>query len=202
MRFYIIFLLSLLVSCSSEKKELNNTGKDKVQRQLETDEQVLKALKEETGNDYSERDVCIQRSNRFKDFILIGYFAYDRGCAGGDCFYKGELNKTGTIAKEVLVDNGWSEESKRLDLAKAFTLEVAGAWESVVMQENEDFRAENMSWEEPKSEKIEEQYMVSAWIRKQSGMRRATSYYKAQYIYDKDGTLSSVNRSSRFSHEF
>lgn len=194
--------MSLLVSCSSEKKEINNTGKDMVQRQLETDEQVLKALNDETGNDYSERDVCIQRSVRFNDFIMIGYFAYDRGCAGSDCFYKGRLSEVKLSAKDILNENGWSDESKRLDLVKYFMLEVSGAWESIVQKEHEDFTAEGQQWSAPQSEKSGDGYTATAWVQRGAGMLPARSYYKVQYIFDSDGTLSSVNKSSRFSHEF
>lgn len=202
MRFYIIFLLALLVSCSSEKKELNTSAKQNGHRKLETDEQILKALNDETGSDFEKRDVCIVRSSRFNDLILIGYFAYDRGCAGASCFYRGELKETVAIAKTVLTDHGWSDQSKRLDMVKDFMLELSGAWESIVKEEHEDFIAESQQWIEPQSDMVEGKYVATAWIRQEAGMRKARSYYKVQYVFEKDGTLSSVNKSSRFSHDY
>jgi hypothetical protein len=202
MRFYIIFLLALLVSCSSEKKGLNSKGSKNDQRKLETDEQILAALNDETGNDMDKKDVCIIRSTKFNDLILIGYFAYDRGCAGNDCFYKGNFKGISDISKAVMVDHGWSDESKRLDLVKEFMLDVSGAWETVALEEHEDFVVENQEWVEPQSEIVDDTYVASAWIRQGAGMRKARSYYKVKYIFEKDGALRSVNRSSRFSHEY
>ena len=202
MRNYIIFLSVLLVSCSSEKKELKTNSAQNDYRKLDTDEQVLKALNDETGNDFDQDDVCIKRSKTFKEFILIGYFAHDRGCAGDGCFYKGKLKDITGIAKTIMMDHGWSDESKRINLAKEFMMEVAGSWETVVQSEHEDFIAENQQWVEPQSENVADTYIATAWIRQGAGMRRARSYYKVQYIFEKDGRLSSVNRSNRFSHEY
>ena len=78
------FTLLFIVSCSFPSE---NT---KTPIDLSTDEKVMKELNKGRKSPLEDGDVCIERPEEFKELILIGYFADDRGCMFGDAFYKGE----------------------------------------------------------------------------------------------------------------
>lgn len=200
--YILLMLITLTYSCSSNKSSIENQSNPAPQEKLDTDEKALKALNKEKGSELSDRDVCFARSDQFQELILIGYFAYDRGCAGNECFYKSRLTDIKSVSQQVMQDKGWSKEDLRLDLALSYLKFYANSWSSVVTKKHEDFDLEKVDFFAPFAEKVGDNTVATAWIRKPAGMRKARSYYKLQFVFDSSGALTSMFKKSQFSHDY
>lgn len=172
--FFYILISICLYSCS----ENNGMNEESSPKDFSNDEIVLEELNRISGSKMTKDDICIQRPSRFKDLVLVGFFAHDRGCDEGMIFYKGKEVDRNTGFPEILNDNGWKEESKREEIAMEWVKNVSLAWVNVMEKTDEDFELqEEHYFRSPTVITKGDEVIVGIWVREPSGMNHEANFY-------------------------
>lgn len=183
-----IFLLFTLLSCGQNKTE---DTKSSTKYDVSSKEKIKKAMEEIDGKEYSDRAICDRKSRNFEDLILIGYFAYDRGCKGDKAFYKGQYINPVENAATILYDHNWKKNKEQL--AIDFTKDVITAWESVLRKY--DIKEDSNTFHVPQSKIIDNgDVEVICWVKEPTGMRPVNDYYRLKVVFDKKGNISSTEK--------
>lgn len=193
--FIYLVLLIFIFSCSS-KTETN-------QNNLNDDENVLARLNEKYQNNLTIDDVCILRPKSFKDLILVGYRAPEKGCMGNVVFYKGEESIVSDIYQQVLLDNGWNEKEKREVLALNLVSEVLLKWVTPLYEEPKDFKSHESFTFMPPTTRIESgEIVVSIWVLEPAGISPVSSYYLFTAVFNSEAKMIRSQMTDRFSVNF
>ncbi len=215
MKFVVIVIaivgLTVLNACSSGKnnatdskeKTVNNSPeKGPVQNGDNSDEWIMSQIRQQYP-DISKNDVCIVRPTNFKNLALVGMFAHDRGCRGRTAYYGQEKGSIKEFASKVLNDHGWSDRTKRADLAMDYTREVIQVWEGIMTETTESFeKNEGFEFSEPQSTLEDGEVTVTCWVQAPAGMVPEDEFYHLTVMFSKDGEVMSKEISNRFSEEF
>lgn len=191
--FSYIFLMFLAYSCSTKKGE-------QVKLDLSKDENVIAELNKSSEHQFTSDDVCIERPDSFKDLILVGYFAHDRGCTGNIVFYKGVESTVSEIYTTLLKDNGWANKVKREKLALNLVTDVLLKWVSPLFSEPKNFSQNSMYSFSPPMAIIEQnEVIVSTWVLEPAGMQPESSYYLFTAAFNDKGEMTRSEMTDRFS---
>ena len=93
---------------------------------LSTDEKLESAVREATGHGIYEKSCVVRLSGVFKSVVLIGSWADDAGCVSEGYFADGHYVKDRNAAAKALVSAGWSDRTKRKELALAWASNALG----------------------------------------------------------------------------
>lgn len=195
MKLVYIFSIFILFcsACSSEK-----VNEQKVD--LSKDENVIAELNKSSEHKFSSNDVCIERPDSFKDLILVGYFAHDRGCTGNIVFYKGVESTVSEIYTTLLKDHGWAKKVNREKLAINLVTQVLLKWVSPLFSEPKDFSQNSMhSFSPPMAREEQNEVIVSTWVLEPAGMQPESSYYLFTAAFNDKGEMTRSEMTDRFS---
>ncbi|HEX8734205.1 MAG TPA: hypothetical protein VF721_02710 [Pyrinomonadaceae bacterium] len=184
---YLSLIFMLLFSACAD-------GQDFSRYDLSTNEGVNAAREQIRGKKPENMSKgCIKRPAELPEIILVGSFAYDRGCMLDGAFVKKYFlsRQDENLSKRALESLGWrkADSAKREEIALRWTqfgLLAFGGYP--IVKTNEDF--DGREFHEPQSQTDEDKNVtVTLWIRQSTGMRCETNYQRASFIFNKDGNL-------------
>ena len=170
---------------------------------LSTDEAVLAAVQKRVDADraaagkppsrLNKRDVCIRRIKDAPAVVVIGFFAYDRGCALDGAFVDGVyIEKSDkTLSQKALAAMGWEKAGHipREEMALMWVEKGLLAFASIVYEDDKEAPIAGFHRPEvvtPKDGPI----TVTLWTQRPSGMRNEkASYQRMSYRFTDDGSL-------------
>ena len=108
---------------------------------VQDESDVLNAFSRHVDGDVDPDDICIVTDEQFPDMALVGWFAYDRGCAGDVILVDGDWLDPSAASQTALDKVGWAEadENRRAALALAWTEFAIFPFRRPVGAGNEDF---------------------------------------------------------------
>jgi hypothetical protein len=170
---------------------------------LSTDEGVLAAVQKRVDGErglagkppsrLEKRDVCIKRIKDAAAVVIVGFFAYDRGCMSAGAFVDGTyIEKSDkTLSQKALAAMGWkrAEYGQRQQLALKWVVNGLFAFSDVVHQDDKESPIAGFHPPEvvtPKDGEI----TVTLWVRRPPGMRAEKPGYQSfRYEFSLDGEL-------------
>ena len=149
------------------------------------------ALGTKAGRKLEARFVCIERLKESVSLIIIGFFAYDRGCRLDGAFVDSRyFEETDTaLSKNALAAFGWQKAPKRERemLASYWVQKGLLAFYTVLQTKDKDLN--DNAFHPPKAETAENgEITVTLWIQLPSGMRRGKEFKRVQYRFSKYGS--------------
>ena len=191
--FLTFFAASIFSSCASAQ---DFSGYD-----LSTVERVNAAREAKSGKQLdAESKGCVQLPKELPDIILLGSFAYDRGCAlDGAIIKKRGLSMSTDFSRIALESLGWkmADTEKRKELALNWVRFGLLAFENPLLKATEDFKSQPFQTPQV-SLNTDGSITVSLWVRRPSGMLCERGYDKFNYRFLKDGTLSEQKAEKSF----
>lgn len=182
MKNILLFLIAIIFlgACTMNDSESEKSNS----KDFSKDEIVLEEVNKIMKNDLSKEDICIDRPSSFKDLVLVGFFAHDRGCAGGLKFYKGIEVDNEKGYSTILVDNGWKDKHKREVIALNWVRDVSLAWSIPLESEDDDFKKQEEHTFMPPTVKTEgDEISVAIWVREQSGMSPEVNFHLLTVVF-------------------
>lgn len=176
-------------------------GQAASQYDLSTNEGVVAAREALTGKKLDQRSLTCIRRDRELPLVVVGNFAFDRGCMFDGVFVNARyFGKSDTALSEgVLEALGWkpANQEQREKLAQAWVVKGLLAFVTVLHQKNEDFQ--NRSFEPPRVVSKEGgEISVTLWLRMPSGRVRGRSYLMREYKFSKDGGFVGTSKLEEF----
>jgi hypothetical protein len=158
---------------------------------LETDDEVLAELRRLHNKEFRKEDLCIQRPKSFSDVILVGLFAYDRGCRLGDAFFKGKLVNISENHREIFQSTGWNNNSsENSKILRAWFIEIFCAFRHPVTSRPKDFPEDR--WFELTVDHINGNYVVKGWVQEPVGMKPEMVFKVHEIEFDENGNFQSA----------
>jgi hypothetical protein len=165
-----------------------------VRTDLSTDEGVSAALERANGRGLGERHQCLERLDSV-DVIVVGDFAYDRGCMLLGAFINGSWLEAEQLASKALRRLGWSKlgSPQREELGRVFTEEVLFYGDGRFMNNaHEAFSlTDTPSFEEPKVWSEGTQVRLRAWLHEPSGMTPTHQFRQIEVTIEPEGKVHS-----------
>lgn len=173
-----------------------SSAQDKKKGPLISEEAIFDSIsKEYDGLD--KNDLCIEDISELNHLFVVGFFAYDRGCALERMFYNGyEIKGDHSDANKVLIDNGFEENKTKL--VETYHKEVILVFKGIVNESNEDFVKSDVTFTPPNTWKEGNQIISQIWTQNPSGMIPETSYYLSTLVFDLDGNFVSLSKKQNF----
>jgi len=187
-RTLVVSFLALIL-CSAACNSKNQNGQNQT-KEL-TDEEVVVILNQDSKFTFTTDGLCFERPSSFKGLVLIGFFAHDRGCDGDVCVYNGKKENTNVITEQLFSDNGWSDDTKREDLILKWAQEVATVWSTFLATKPEKF---GDGFSEPAIHLQDNSYVLTYWLRQQSGMLPEDNYDKIQITFSSKGKIENLKK--------
>jgi hypothetical protein len=176
-------------------------GREAAQYDLSTDEGVAAALETLTGKKMDRRNLTCIRRGRELPLVVVGSFAFDRGCVFDGVFvntrYFGKSDAA--LSEGVLETLGWktANQEQREKLVEAWVVKGLLAFVKVLRQPNEDFQ--NRSFQAPQVVSKEGgEISMTLWLRMPSGRVRGRSYILREYRFSKDGGFVGSSKREEF----
>ncbi|MFZ5554563.1 MAG: hypothetical protein ACOZCO_15695 [Bacteroidota bacterium] len=184
--YFLISIVLLFFSCSSSEEKKKNNLPD-----LSTDEAVVKEVNKGRENTIEKEDICIERPEAFKDLILVGFFADDRGCMFETAFYKNEKIDVEKASSQILIDNGWEKRENKADLALEWVTNVSALWETVVSERPEYFDTTGEHVFSAPEIQLQENggVIIKTWIKEPAGMAPEDEYYLLRIDFSDKGKI-------------
>ena len=176
-------------------------GRQAAQYDLSTDEGVAAAFETLTGQKLDRRSLTCIRRDRELPLVVVGSFAFDRGCGFEGVFVNARyFGKNDAALSEGVLDNlGWkaASQEQRENLVQAWVVKGLLAFVKVLHQQNEDFQ--NRSFQPPQVVSKEGgEISITLWLRMPSGRVRGRSYILREYRFSKDGALVGTSKLEGF----
>lgn len=164
---------------------------------LSTDDKVLEALNQAEKRDAKDAleksDVCIKRSDNFKNLITIGFFANDAGCMFAGFFVSGEyITDYSQASRNVLKETDWVVPGKTIEENQKIALqwmEEVSAFETILDSDKtpKDFEKANApKYHPPSVQAVSDRdaggWIVNYWVREESGMSPENTYKEMQFM--------------------
>lgn len=193
----VISLASSLASPGSAFSQ----GREAGQYDLSTDEGVAAALETLTGKKMDRRSLTCIRRDRELPLVVVGSFAFDRGCGFDGVFVNARYfgQSDAALSEGVLNTLGWkaANQEQREKLVQAWVVKGLLAFVKVLHQKNEDF--ENRSFQPPQVVSKEGgEISITLWLRMPSGRVRGRSYILREYRFSKDGVFVGSSKREDF----
>jgi hypothetical protein len=136
------------------------------------------------GSGLAREHACVTRMGLFPGVIMLGEFAYDRGCMSPQWVVDCKLVDPGPSAAELLARAGWARATpeQRIEIAEEYVREFGLAWSG------------SISWtpDEPKWTSLADGGVEGVlWVAEPAGMRPGREIAKNRYKFAADGTLTS-----------
>jgi len=184
---YLSLIFMLLFSAYAE-------GQDFSRYDLSTNEGVNAAREAKLGKklqDYSKG--CLKRPKELPEIILVGTFAYDRGCMLDGAFVKKYFlsRQDENFSGRALESLGWrkADSTKREEIALRWTqfgLLAFGGYP--IVKTDEDFNGREFRAPEALAGAAGGVEVV-LWTRQPAGMRCETNYQRLSFTFSDDGSL-------------
>ena len=175
----IVFLPCILVGCANAQKG-----------NLSTDQAVIEQLGKLKNKEFSRDKVCIERLKESANVIVIGFFAFDRGCRLDGAFVNSVyFEEEGTnLSKNALNALGWKKanQKEREKLTMIWVEKGLLAFSTALYTKDKDFKVGEFYPPQVVTEENGET-IVRLWV---SVMRRKKEYHNLEYRFTKDGNLS------------
>jgi hypothetical protein len=167
------------------------SAQDVSQFDLSTNDGVNAAREAISGKKIDERSKnCIQRDRSLPGIVVVGSFAFDRGCRLDGVFVNSRYIGTDDkgMSKGALETLGWktAKQPQREKLAQAWVEQGLLGFLTVVSKENEHFAGR--AFQPPQTVTgAGAETVVTLWIRLPAGRARGTAYQRREYRFSKDG---------------
>lgn len=202
----LVFLSSVLAGCA-KAQVVSNQDRPKTETpshlDLSTNEAVLaelqriadaklEALGKPAGRKLEARFVCIKRLKESAEIIVIGGFAYDRGCRFQGVFVHSRYfeKDDAALSKNALAALGW-ETASREQREKLVLLWVEkGLLPFFTVLYTRDKELIDQAFQPPQVVSTGTgEIKVTLWLRLPSGQRREQGYQHVEYRFGRDGNL-------------
>jgi antitoxin component YwqK of YwqJK toxin-antitoxin module len=150
--------------------------------ECDTDPGLSKYLASARGEGLPDDHACVTRVPMFPGVIMLGSFAYDRGCMGADYVVDCKMVNPGPSAAALLVRAGWAKASgeQRIEIAKEYVREFALGNNGSVTHDPT----------EPEWKVLEDGGVEGVvWVAEPAGMRRGVDKDQIRYTFAADGTV-------------
>jgi antitoxin component YwqK of YwqJK toxin-antitoxin module len=150
--------------------------------ECDTDPGLSKYLASARGEGLPDDHACVTRVPMFPGVIMLGSFAYDRGCMGADFVVDCKLVTPPPSAADLLARAGWAKATgeQRIEIAKEYVREFAlGNNGNVVGDPSEP------QWKVLEDGGVE----GVVWVAEPAGMRRGVDKDEIRYTFAVDGTV-------------
>ena len=176
-------------------------GRVAAQYDLSTDEGVAAALETLTGKKTDRRSLTCIRRDRDLPLVVVGSFAFDRGCVFDGVFVNARyFGKSDAALSEGVLDTlGWkaANQEQREKLVQTWVVKGLLAFVTVLRQQNEDFQ--NRSFQPPRVVSGENgEIAITLWLRMPSGRVRGRNYILREYRFSKDGVFVGTSKLEDF----
>jgi len=147
-----------------------------------SDEAAAAAYAQQGGGKLDKEHRCIEHAAHFPGWVLIGSFAYDRGCMPSATMLDCKLVKS-VEARTLLERAGWAaaKAPAREKIAMNYVREVAIAWEGSMSEEPEPARTVR---------EAAGGITITAWIAEPAGMTPQTTRHLTEFRFDARGALA------------
>lgn len=143
---------------------------------------LSKYLESARGRGLPKDHACVARIPLFPGVVMVGDFAYDRGCMGADFVIDCKLVDPAPKPSDLLARVGWAKATgaQRIEIAKEYVRELAlGNEGSITSQPTEP------QWKVLDGGGVE----GVMWVVEPSGMRRGVDQDEIRFTFAADGTL-------------
>jgi hypothetical protein len=211
MIFFFICLLLAGVSASAQPGIVSSQdNRSKVTttstRDLSTDEAVHAELQNirdaknqslgitnKPGSKIEARFVCIKRFKESPRVIVIGFFAYDRGCRLNGAFVDSDYFEAAdpSLSRHALNALGWqhASQSAREGVAKLWVEKGLVGFQNVLHQPDDSVTADRFF--PPRAASAADGVItVKLWVRNDPGRRGQPGVNLAQFSFTTDGNLA------------
>ena len=198
--YFAGIVISLATSWASPSLAFSQ-GREAVQYDLSTDEGVAAALETLTGKKIDRRSLTCIRRDRELSLVVVGSFAFDRGCVFDGVFVNARYfaKNDAALSESVLDILGWkaANQEQREKLVQAWVVKGLLAFVKVLRQQNEDFQ--NRSFQPPRVVSRENgEIAITLWLRMPSGRVRGRNYILREYRFSKDGVFIGTSKLEDF----
>jgi hypothetical protein len=179
------------------------SAQDASQFDLSTDDGVNAARETIAGKKLDDRSKrCIRRDPRLPGIVVVGDFAYDRGCRLQGAFMNSKYvaADNGSMSRRALEALGWktANQPEREVLARAWVEKGLLGFLTVLSVKNDDFA--NRSFQPPGAvTRPASEVVVTLWVRMPAGRARGTTYQRREYRFSKDGDYEGLVTVESFS---
>ncbi|HVI04383.1 MAG TPA: hypothetical protein VM869_37105, partial [Enhygromyxa sp.] len=134
------------------------------------------------GRGLPDERACVTRVPLFPGVIMLGEFAYDRGCMGADFVIDCKLVSAAPSSADLLARAGWANanDEHRIELAQEYVREFALANDGNVTNDPDD-----PQWKALDDGGVE----GVVWVAEPAGMRRGVDKDKIRFTFAADGSL-------------
>jgi antitoxin component YwqK of YwqJK toxin-antitoxin module len=149
----------------------------------DTDAGLSAMLGTARGRGLPDEHACVSRAPLFPGVIVVGDFAYDRGCADEVWVIDCKLVEPPPTDAVVLARAGWAnaDGEQRLELAREYMRELGMVWSGSVTSDPEP-----PQWTARADGSVE----AIVWVVAPAGMRRGRELDKVRWEFAADGTLT------------
>lgn len=149
----------------------------------ETDPGLSAMLQTARGSGLPREHACVTRMALFPGVVMLGDFAYDRGCMGTQWVVDCKLVEPGPSAAELLARVGWlrATPEQRIEIAKEYVREFGLAYSGSISSTPDE-----PVWTNLPDGGVE----GVVWVAEPSGMRRGRELNKLRYGFAADGALT------------
>ena len=193
----LLLLQCLLASCTNAQTiSTQNLSTDEavlaeMQKRVDAKRAKLGLANKGTSK-LDAHDVCIKRLEESPKIIVIGFFAYDRGCGLDGAFVNSRYfeKDDAALSKNALDALGWesANQSRREALAQLWVEKGLLAFFTVLHAKEKDL--EGRGFHPPQVVSNNGEIKVTLWIRLPSGMTPERGYQRLEYRFARDGNLS------------
>lgn len=169
-------------------------AQDNSQFDLSTNDGVNAAREAISGKKLHDRSKrCIRRDPSLPGIVVVGGFAFDRGCRIEGVFVKSTYVAADDkgLSRNALEALGWkaANQQQREALARAWVAEGLLAFMTVLSDKHEDFGSR--SFQPPLAvTKDDGQVVVTLWVRPPSGRVRGPLYQLREYKFTKEADIA------------
>ena len=174
-----VFLSGVLVGCANAQTV-----------DLSTDKAVIEQLGKLNNKEFSKDKVCIERLKESANVIVVGFFAYDRGCRFDGVFVNSVYfeEDNADLSKNALNALGWKKanQKEREKLAMIWVEKGLLAFSTVLYTKDEKFSGGEFQPPQVVTKKNGE-IIITLWT---SVMRRKKEFQNLEFRFTKDGNLT------------
>jgi hypothetical protein len=177
-------------------------AQDLSQFDLSTNDGVNAAREALAGKKLDDRSKrCIRRDPSLPGIVVVGSFAYDRGCRLQGAFLNSKYVAAdeGSMSRSALKALGWktATQQQRESLAQAWVEKGLLGFSTVLSVKNEDFA--NHSFQPPQAvTKPAGVIVITLWVRLPAGRTRGITYQLREYRFLKNGELEETTTIESF----